>query len=319
MPTEAAKREAAASRLFERAYGWLAAPHHSLPLCLARTGLGLTMLAAYLQYLPYAELFFGPEGIGGHATIARHPRFLGISYDWYERIRMLHTLESNTTMWLLYVLLLTASAAFAVGWRPRMAGAIAVPLHMVFYAHNPQLDGGWGAMLGPFMLYLVFSDCGAQLSVDAWLRGRADPATAAREKVAPWGMRLLQVLLCVMYLVPGFERLDATGWQQGEMVLRALINEEYGRWAIDWAAAAPALKVLTWTVLVLEPAAPLLLWIRAVGRYWALLLIAMHFSLELLTDTGWWQPMMISAALTFLPTPWLERIVPRRLRGSLTT
>lgn len=295
-----------ASRALERVYDWLSAPRDSLPACAARAGLGTTLLLAYLQYLPYAEVFFGPHGIGGHDTVTRHAHFWGIAFEWYTRIRLLHHVDSLAVMWCLYTALLISAGAFAVGFHARVAGVAAATLHMIFYAHNPMLDGAWGALMGPWIFYLALTACDGQLSVRAWLERRRGAPPSPR--AAPWGMRLLQVHLCVMYLVPGFERLDAEGWVNGEMVLRSLMNVEYGRFELGWQSAAPALTLLTWAVLLLEPAAPFILWLRGVGRYWALLLIAMHTCLEVLTDTGWWQPMMISALLTFLPARWIKKV-----------
>lgn len=309
--------ENVASRAFERAYGWLATPRDSLPMCAARAGLGATLFAAYLQYLPFALVLFGPHGIGGHDTLARHPDFPGNAYEWYTRIRVLHLATSDGVVGLLYGLLLASAAAFAVGFRPRLFGIIAAGLHMVFYAHTPHIDGGWTALIGPFIFYLVLADCGSQLSVDAWLRRRRGDVEDGPARAAPWGMRLLQVHLCTMYMVPGFDRLDSPGWVDGQMVLRSLANTDFGRFDVDWFGAAPILRVVSWMVLVLEPAAPFILWLRHVGRWWAVLLIVMHVGLEIFLDTGWWQPMMISALLTFLPPRWLRRWLPRVVPSSV--
>ena len=303
--------ESLPSRAFERAYAWLASPVDSLAICMSRALLGATLVAAYLQYLPFAHTFFGPHGIGGYDTLERHPHFTGMAFEWYTQIRVLHLLSAEWAMWSLYAVLLLSSTAFAIGMRPRITGAIAALLHMIFYAHNPMLDGGWGSLMGPFVLYVVLCDCGAQLSFDAWWQRRRGGDVAPR-RIEPWGMRLLQVHVCVQYLWPGFDRLDAPGWVQGEMVLRELLNSEYGRFELDWMVLAPVLKVITLAVLVIEPAAPFILWMRFVGRYWALALIGMHLGMELLLDTGWWQPMMIAALLPFLPARWLRRVLPAR-------
>jgi hypothetical protein len=296
----------ALSRALDRAFGWFATPRDSLPMCAARAGLGFVLLVSHLQYLPYVGLFFGPHGIGGHDSIARHPGYPGVAFQWFPPFRLVHLLSSEAAVWALYGLLLVAAACFAVGFKGRVAGAVAGVLHIVFNAHNPKIDAGWAWLIGPFVLYLTLCDASSQLSIDGWRarrRGRA-PARVA----APWGMRLLQVHLCAMYLIAGFERLDAAGWRHGDMVLHALINTQYGRFDVDWLALAPALRALTFAILLLEPAAPFLLWLPFVGRYTAIALIAMHLGLEVLIDAGWWQPMMISALVTFLPPRWLRRL-----------
>ncbi len=308
------QRESVASRAFEAAYGWLATPRDTLPLCVARAVLGLTLLCAYLQYLPDAAVFFGPHGIGGHDTLSRHPDFPGLAFEWYTRVRLLHLLEHEAVMWALYGALLVSAGAFAVGWYPRVTGVLTAALHMLFFVHTPMLDGGWSKLIGPFVLYVVLGDSASQLSVHAWRarRGQREPA-AGPPRAAPWGMRLLQVHLCAMYMVPGWERLDSPGWLDGQMVLRSLANTDFGRFEVDWFSFAAGFQAISWVILILEPAAPFLLWLPRIGRWYAVALIGMHVSLELLLDTGWWQLMMIGALATFLPPHWLRRLLPRRL------
>jgi hypothetical protein len=297
----------ALERGFEAVYGWFATPRDSLPMCASRAGLGLVLLVSHLQYLPYVGVLFGPHGIGGHDSSARHADYPGITYQWFTPFRVVHLLSSEAAVWGLYLLLLASAACFAVGFRARVAGVVAALLHIAFNAHDPKIDAGWAWLIGPFVLYLVLCDSSSQLSLDSLLaRRRGEPARAL---AAPWGMRLLQVHLCTMYLTAGFERLDAASWRNGDIILHALVNTQYGRFDVDWLAIAPALHALAFAILVLEPAAPFLLWLPHVGRYYVLALIAMHLGLELSMDAGWWQPMMIAALLSFLPARWLRRVL----------
>ena len=65
---------------------------------------------------------------------------------------------------------------------------------------------------------------------------------------------------------------------------------------------------------VLEPLAPFLLWVRGIGKWWALALISMHVMLELLTNVSWWQWMMVPLLLVFLPPKWLCAILRAPVR-----
>ena len=75
-------------------------------------------------------------------------------------------------------------------------------------------------------------------------------------------------------------------------------------------------------VLVVAGAAGFWLWRRAapisVARPFAVALIVLHFALEVFGNAGWWQPMMSTLLLTFVPWQWsaaiLTTCLPRRAR-----
>jgi hypothetical protein len=93
------------------------------------------------------------------------------------------------------------------------------------------------------------------------------------------------------------------------MVYAALTDDWFGRSDIDWFPLLPLLRVLSYVAFVLEPLAPFLLFIRGFGKWWALVLIALHLSLELLTNLGWWQLQMVVALTVFLPAQWLATLL----------
>jgi hypothetical protein len=111
-----------------------------------------------------------------------------------------------------------------------------------------------------------------------------------------------------MYLVAGWERLDHEAWLRGDMVLWAAADPLYGRFALDWDALKPVLRALSYVVFVLEPLAPVLLWFRTVGPWFALLLMGMHAGIEVVSETGFWHPMMMSGLLVFLPPRWIDKL-----------
>ena len=98
-------------------------------------------------------------------------------------------------------------------------------------------------------------------------------------------------------------------------VLVAVQDRWYGRLELDWFQVLPILVVLNHATLVLEALAPVLLWIRGVGKWWALGLMSLHAGLEIFANVGWWQPVMILALLSFLPVAWVAPLIewPRSL------
>jgi hypothetical protein len=120
-------------------------------------------------------------------------------------------------------------------------------------------------------------------------------------------VRLVQLHVCTIYLVAGWERLDAPAWLSGQMVTFTVVNARFSRFALDWQTLQPALEAMNAAAYVLEPAAPLLLWIPQLRVVVALALIAMHAALEVLADLGFWQWLMIAGLSLFLPAWWFER------------
>ena len=69
----------------------------------------------------------------------------------------------------------------------------------------------------------------------------------------------------------------------------------------DWNPWFGLLAIPSWVVYVLEPCAPVLLWLPTIGPVCAILLMAMHVGLEMVSLVDWWNVVMILGLLTFLP------------------
>lgn len=273
-------------------------------LFVMRAAFGLIAVFYYLRLAPHLQALFGPNGVGGYATAQRWPTFPIASTEGFESFALLRHVSQPGVVWALWAALLLAALLFAVGLGTRPAGLALAALHMVFAAHQPRLTMGWAQLYPTFVLYLALAPSGQSWSVEAWLRRRNDAGFPADQAFKPWALRLLQIHVIAMYATAGWPRLTARAWLHGETVLHAVADTRFGRWGLDWHGLQPLLVVATYYALVMEPAATLLLPFRATRRWCALGLIALHLGIELVTDLGMWQYMMIAAVLAFLPDAW---------------
>ena len=289
--------------------GWLFDPTPQHWAVFTRMVLGSSLFVAWLFYLTTVQSLFGPEGIGGFATFERVPG-AEITAPSFFYFRWLHGVRSAQLVWGLYVLMVCAALAFAVGIFTRTAGVILLVLHALFVGRNPVVFWGWASLIHVFLAYTLLSNPGRYLSVDAWRRRRREPADAAKGiGCGPaWPRRLVQVHVCTIYAIAGISRLDSPGWLDGSMVYTIYTNLLSGRMNIDWNPFIPLLRVGSYFAFVIEALAPLMLWIPRVGRWWALGLIAMHLLLELTTTVGWWSFLMIAADTSFLPVRWFQTL-----------
>jgi len=304
---------------------WLFGPAPQHAMVVLRIALGSILLSCYAWRFPYVPVLYGPEGFAGPSYVAPLGLEGPLVRNLLDPFYVLQHVASPALVWGLYALLLGASLAFVLGWRTRASGAVALALHLIFYARNPWAYWGWGRMLVPFLLYAVLAPSGRYFSLDALRRRRrrgGAPLPPRRWQATAWPLRLVQLHVCTQYLAL-WPRLESETWLHGRMLFAALVNRHYGRFDFDWVPHQELLAVLGVTALVLEVGAPIALWLPRVGGFWALALMGLHLNIELTATVGWWNWLMIAALVAFLPEGWLlrafERVVrapPRPPRGS---
>ncbi len=290
----------ALGRLERRVARFFFLPQPMQGMVAARILLGACLVVIYGRRLGFAQILFGPEGFGGHGFVERFPGAPPLNPNVLEGFAWLRFVSDERVIWGLYVALLAAALAFALGAATRASGTAALLLHLLFYARNPfSYEGSWAEFIHAPLLYVILAPSGAHWSIDAWRRRRRGAPPAAW--LAPaWPLRLFQLHVCAMYVAAAWSRLDKESWLAGELVFVALSGATHGRFAFDWSPARPLLALGTWGALTLEVLAPVCLWLPRVGKLWAAGLVALHLSLELMTNVGGWNYVMIAGALTFL-------------------
>ncbi len=285
----------------------------------ARIGFGACLFFCYAIRSPDAAAIYGPHGLPGpdlFQSLQTAPGIVQALARWTQPVAP--TLP-NPVFVGLYGLLLASSLCFAVGFRTRTAGTIALLLHAyMLYGRNPTAYWGWGMHIIPLLVYAIAAPSGRFLSVDSWLdrrRSGAPPAAPSEWVAAAWPLRLLQIHTAALYFSVGWSRIDNLGWQRGHMVFAAVTDLKFTRFAIDWQPFKPILTIFSYATFVLEPLAPFLLWLRRIGPVWAYALIVMHLGVELMTDVGYWQYVLAVSLLAFIPVRHLEAAL-RRLPGA---
>ncbi len=218
---------------FDRIGNWFFGPQPIDSLVLARIILGSVLFFCYLGRYSDVQILYGPYGLAGPYWI--HPDRL--APDWIHAIATAIPAPSEGGIWFLYALELIAALCFAIGFRTRTAGTVALLVHLVFVRLRLELGyWGWSVHIVPFLFFLLFSRAGCFVSVDAWLAKR--PGTRPPDEHewvgVAWPMRLIQLHTCTMYLVSGGERLDDLGWLEGAAIWYAMSFSLYSKWVYNW-------------------------------------------------------------------------------------
>jgi hypothetical protein len=203
-----------------------------------------------------------------------------------------------------------------------------------------QILFGMDTMMNILLVYLMIGNSGAALSVDrliaryravrASLRrsGSIDPATRAFLTQPPpsvganFGIRLIQVHFCFIYLAAGLSKLKGAAWWNGTAFWDVMINPEFTllrySWFEDMMRAMVSVKPLyhaamtlgVWFTWGLEIAFPFLIWTR-LRQFMLWLAVLLHAGIGVLMGLNLFELLMMVMLLVYLP----PGVIRDRLRG----
>jgi len=292
--TARATLESAAKRLLSRA--WIAidrfafTPASAAPLAVLRIGLGVVLLAQALVVAPALFDLAGDTGIlQGPIREAIAEKDLP-SVDWLVRaFSRLGVGEAPVLVGtgLLYVMALLALIA---GLRTRTAAAITWLTHLLLSTTADRALYGVDEFANVFLFYLIWMPSGATLSLDRRLgRAPADPSPTAR-----LALRVVQIHLCMAYLIGGVEKALDHPWWTGEAMWRALTLPEFWQFDFSWLANHPWMaKVAGWTVLLVETGYSIFIWPRLTRRAWIVATVALHLGIAVFMGLHFFGAIMV--------------------------
>ncbi len=270
---------------------------------IVRIPFGLVLLAWTVTLMVDAADFLADDG-----TV---PPDVAVSAGlrWFE-------LSSTTAAWLALIALAAASIAITVGWRPTFWLVVAFVLLVSIQRRNTTILNSGDLLLRNLALLLVFVPTGAALSDDRW-RGLGRRALGTASPIAPWGLRLVQFQLVVVYLFAFWSKSGAT-WRNGTAVSTALRLDDLERfpapsWMVDDVVVV---AMLTWGALAVELALAMFLWWKPARPYLIVVGIVFHLSIDTFLLVGFFGPAMVVGLLTFLDADRVDRRVAARRPAS---
>lgn len=217
---------------------------------------------------------------------------------------------------------LAAFVAMAVGYATNVSVACSLIASLFQLSWNYLPLSGAHQAMQAFLFCLIWADCGAVWSLDAWLANRGRPVPdAPNVAIAP--LLLIRVQVAVIYLSTGCWKLMNPTWRDGSAVWFAVNNNAFQRFpggipeVLAWLV-----PVATYTTLFWELAfAPMVLF-RATRR-WALWGgVAIHLSMLALIEIGPFHLVMLSSYLAFLDPErtmrWCHQVTGRLLPGPVS-
>lgn len=271
---------------------WAFGPVDTAPMAALRIACGLLVLGWTVSLLPDAHAFLDDDGLTRSAVHGTR--------GWWA--------VDLVSPYAALALLALAALALTVGWHAR-AAAVAVTLLLIAVQRRDvyMLNSG-DLLLRHLALYVALMPCGEVWSLDARRRGSSSPR-------APWGLRLLQVQVSIVYFFSVVAKLHGDSWQDGTAVGRAVQLADLQRFLIPEAVATSitASALMTYGTILVEGALVFGLWLPRF-RWWAMAAgVSIHLGIEATLLIGWFSLAIIVCYLAFVPGDVLRRVVARVL------
>jgi len=227
--------------------------------------------------------------------------------------------------WGLQAALFGIAAAFALallaGFHTRMAVIGSWLLLISIHHRVPPILSGAEILLRMLLFWAMFLPLGRGWSLDRWLGKRRHRSAAGSHDARVVSMASAAILLqmAVMYLFSAIFKSNVQ-WTGGEALAGILAHDFYGSVAGAWLLQYPGfLNVLTRLTLVLEWAAPLLLFcpgsaalrLAAMGA-----LTLMHAGIAIFLEVGLFPYVALAGLTLFLPPAFWNRLLLRHRSSS---
>ena len=256
-----------------------------------RIGYGVLLLINVALWAPDLRLWFTESGVlplaAGREIINEHaPTILGwVDGDWW--------------VWLCYGLLVASAVLLTVGWYSRIQAIIVLVLLTSFQDRNYAIVDGEDTLFRMFAFYLALCPAGWAFSLDARRRKRRG---LDEPPPIPWGLRLFAIQISVVYLSSAIEKSLGTDWLAGTALYYvSRVDNAFGKFPLP-AFAFETLwltKLMTWSVLALEWALPVLLWVKRTRRAALAVAIVFHLSIEYTMNLFLFHWLMLLGLLSF--------------------
>lgn len=209
-----------------------------------------------------------------------------------------------------FVAFISMTAGFLTG--PSVAVALMTSLMQVAWNYLPL--SGADAAIRAFLFCLLWTDCGAVWSVDAWLaRRKGNAAAPPRVAIAP--LRLIRLQVALIYLNAGLWKLMNPYWRDGTAVHYVLESNVYHRFPFELPFPMAAVSAFTYGTLFWEIAFAPMLMFKATRRLALALGVMLHLGMLMTIEIGPFHLVMLASYLAFLDpkdVPMLAQRIWRR-------
>ena len=227
------------------------------------------------------------------------------------RVSILQWVQDPLSVRVLLWVLAGVAIAFTIGWQTRLMSIILYIGMLSVHQRDVLACTGADCLLTIMLFHSMFCPCGASLSLDA-LRRKRRTGEDADALIVPWGQRLIQIQICILYLSTAILKSQGLSWLNGTAIHFPLNNEEVRRYTFGLDhAPVMLLNILTHTAMLIEFALAFLLWVRAARPTMLFLGFFLHLGMIMTINAPLFSELVLAGYLVFVTPEELTRVFGR--------
>jgi hypothetical protein len=276
-------------------------PQPASAIAVTRICIGLCSFFTFYSFLisKNVGLFFGPAGIVSNKQFVAN-RFLHKKLCVFKC--MLPTIRS------VYIVLwvgLISSVCMCLGFITPLFTAMSYVCFTSLCHRNPWIFHSGDSLLRIVLFFLIFSRAGCELSIDCCLYG----TPMINNLGHPWCERLIQLLLCCMYIKTISWKLYNKVWLNGEALYFPLKMKSMIRFDIpDCLLPLWLIKIGTWIVLFSQSIIGASFFVKDLRLLSVLLGIFLHMCFHIFLRLDLFSFIVISCLLIYVPNEYIISI-----------
>ena len=284
-------------------------PSSTVPLELARIGIGVALLLHYGRATPHLFDFWGDAGWMPRQLLSNETNdpFVQSLFFYF------------TAPWQLaafHVLFLACCASFMLGWRTSWVKWIVLVGQISYDYRNPMFFYGVDKILAALLLLLCLAPIGRALSLDRVRAIRAAKRISLDATVPAYSSewtgactRLMQVQMAVLFFYSAVSKMAGEEWVSGDAVWTVFTaDEHYSRVLLGlFASQYWLVNFATYGTVLIEVAFPFLIWQRRTRPYLLAAALFLHAQFAILMGLFYFSVVMAMGHMSFVRPEWLAR------------
>ena len=280
----------------------------TLPLELARIGIGGALLLHYGMATPYLFDLWGNAGW--------MPRELAVTDDPWSQ-SLLFYLTQPWQLAAFHAVFLGCCTAFMVGWRTSWAKWVLLVGQISYDHRNPMLFYGVDKILACLLFILCLAPVGLAMSLDRVRAVRAAKRSDLDATLPPYSSpwtgactRLMQIQMAVLFFYSAISKLGGDDWWHGDALWFVFTTDEHysGVLLNLFASHYWLVNIGTYGTILIELAFPFLIWQRSTRPYLLAAALFLHAQFALLMGLFYFSFVMMMGHMSFVRPEWLTRL-----------
>jgi uncharacterized membrane protein YphA (DoxX/SURF4 family) len=293
------------------------APIDARRMAFIRIGFAVLVLIYMAILYPDLSTWYGPQGLYP-ADVDAETR---LPQQW-SVLRWLPADPVEADVWLhrVFWLHIACTVMLLIGFLSRINSVIVYVLLVSWIWRNPLIIDGEDSVFRLVGFFLILMPSGRAWSIDRLIFHRK-PNTCPL--VAAWPLRLLQLQMMVIFVAAALYKMGGTAWLDGTAFSYVgRLDDLFGRfWIPTFVFEVPiVVRLITWSVIVIELFAPLFMWFRETRRWALVAILLFHLGNEYTMALFLFHWIMLLGWSTFLTSDdlsFFSRIYARFFSGKI--